>query len=675
MATRPAIDLSEFESEDNFAASAKGILRKPENAHINEDACNQLISELSADQLAAATTSALHTLLIAPAGTGKTKTLTSRVAHLLSQGAKPEEILICTYTNAAAKELIERVTPILKISPKDMWIGTLHAIGLRILRAQGHKEGRPNNQTIIDEVQQNQLILQMMMETHHPSFASPEEGMIAGRIRAFIQEAKNRMMSPEDVLVALRSHSLGWAHGVGREEVEVYAAYQRHTNMYNMLDYSDMLYLPTKLIEEEGSEKVRALWQNKFKHVLVDEYQDVAASQVRFLRNLIGSKASFFVAADDDQCIYSWRGSELKHVTEFLKYWPNATIKKLEHNFRTPRAIFRAAGSLIINNTNRYDKNIKTRDDGKAFVRVVECADPQDEKQRILNAIIDAHQNMDVDLTKMAVLCRVNRMCGEIAAFLEASKIPVNLHEPLPLHAPTVSGLLSWIQAAEGHDNPHIFEKIATIPDAVLDDGKIREIIQRVTAANERNPDKRQGPIAYLRDLRERGKVPQGSNVDQLLDQIEKVRQLINEKPFTPFAEVGQFLGISHIASLSERPDDRNYMKLVQMLDAMMSQNMTVADILASVTQLDINENKPGIHIMTIHGAKGLEFDVVFAPGWEEGEFPGRSRHDEDIVEEERRLAYVAITRARKMFMATWAAYRRGTSKPSRFIDEMGINK
>ncbi|MFZ3481829.1 ATP-dependent helicase [Sphingomonas sp. 3-13AW] len=649
-----------------------------ERSRVNIAACDALLADLSDDQYKAAISDAQHALLIAPAGTGKTRTIAARIAAKLRNGIPMDRILVSTYTNKAANELVERISPMLKTDVREAWVGTLHSIGLRILKADAIRKGQSPDRTIIDEVAQRQIIEQELQKHNHPMADGVDTFTLVRQIIAFINEAKNQMVPPEVAMDTYRKGALRWATGIGEAEIAIYQAYTDYLRLYDMIDYSDMLYLPTLLLEKD--KEFQDTWRGKFDEIIVDEYQDVARAQVRFLNNLVGENTGFFVAADDDQSIYGWRGSEIKNVTKFKNYWPDAAVLHLAYNYRTPRPIFRVAAKLILKNADRYDKDVRTRPDEEAFVRAIECKDREDEKDRILENIMYAHEKLGIPYERMAILCRMNKGCGTIATQLGAEGIPINLHEDLPLHTRPVGALVAWMQAAVGIDNPLNFEKMVRYPEILFDDQMMNQIVQRVTGWNEKNRDQKMGPIGFLVRYREMNKLKDGSAGADLLDNLGKIRQIIHDNPSTPFAEAGRLLGIPEMVSTSKDPDDHLYGRFVSLVDSLANNAATdtgdpvavVKSILGSLTSIDMNSGKTGVNVMTIHKAKGLEFDVVFSPEWEEGEFPSQRHGTVRDLEEERRLAYVAITRARRIMIITWAKGNR-SRRPSQFLQEMGV--
>lgn len=665
----------EFVDDDAFSetpapqpAAAAGDV----NQNVDEKACEALIDELSDDQREAVLADDSTILLIAPAGTGKTKTLTARVANLYARGVMPSRVLTCTYTNAASKELKSRLEPVLRIPIEDLWIGTIHSIGLRILRAHAQDLGLTGADSIVDEEQGTQIVHRLLRDMGHHSVDSPEERGVIKKVLRFIEEAKNRLVTPEAAADLHRERSLDWANGISGDEIKIYAAYAQFLKIYDMIDYNDMLYLTTNLLEQNA--EIGAKWRAKFDAILIDEYQDLSMSQIRLLKNLVDSKRTkLFCAADDDQTIYQWRGSSLESTVRFERYWPGTRVMHLRDNYRTPKAIFDTASRLIRHVADRHDKKVRTRRNPKALVRILEAPDPAQEKQQMLDAMLDGMRSYGVPPERVAVLCRTNKLCQEMATYFAAQGVQVNMHEGLPLNTQPVATLIAWMQLSTKSDNPMMFERMVAYPDRLIDQARIRDVEQRVQDRNEKGTV-RAGPIAYMLDMQARGKIPEGTGAHEFVTRVAEVRRMLlpEQKLSSPFARIGDHLGIKAAAGASERPEDHAYGRFVMLADEMVEQ-IGLAKTLASLTSLDFNAGKAGINITTMHSAKGLEFDLVFAPGWEQGEFPSRNHQNEGNVDEERRLAYVTITRARLMLVVSWSMSRRGQTRPSQFISEMDV--
>lgn len=646
---------------------------------VYKEEVDKALKELSSSQYEAATTDGNNVLLLAPAGTGKTRTLTTRYLRLLAEGVPPEQILLSTFSNGAAAELQERIQPATPIKMEELWIGTTHSIALRVIRAQAKQIGYSNVDTIIDRDQQEEIVKRVMREIGHPMASTPNETNTIKRVLEFIEVAKNRLASPQDARADFDNHDFTWGGSAGVDDIATYDAYERYKQSYDMIDYNDMLYLATKLLE--NNPEVAETWQNTFTHIMVDEYQDLSASQIRMLRNLVvPGKTSFYAAADDDQSIYGWRGSDLQATLSFKRYWPNAQIVHLEENYRTPKSIFDHASSLISHNAQRHAKQIKTRPDSGAFVRTLQKHDPASEKEAVFENVMEGSRKMDVPLERMAVLCRSNRECQEYASYFASRGVEVNLHESIRLDAAPIRALTSWMQISTSADNPLLFEQITSYPEKMASESftlNLMALLARRKAENEKL-----GPIAMIIDDRKEGKrkyVQDGTDGARIADKIIDVRAFIDGmteggtvKPESPFAKLSEYLGIGDRASQSEKAEDHQIGQFMRLADDMVRQ-IGLPKTLASLTQLDLNAGRKGVNIATMHGAKGLEYDIVALPGWSDGDFPNYRRQTDKEVEEERRLAYVAITRAKKLLIISWSGSKHRQARPSRFIQEAGL--
>ncbi len=664
---------NQFESVEGFAEKAKPIAPLEAIASsVKPDIVAKMMSELSEDQRAAAEATAHNILLLAPAGTGKTRTMTTRFLNILSNGVKPERVLMCTYTNAAANELIERIEPALTVKTEDLWVGTTHSIGLRIIREHASLIGLVNVDTIINREEQEEIIKRLMVTNRHPMVNTANEKATIRKILEFIEKAKTVMKSPDEAMIALAEGDVQWAAGVATEDANIYGDYEKYKMAYDMIDYNDMLYMPTRILEQNTN--IAEQWQSMFDHAMVDEYQDLSRSQIRLLKNIIGNKpdgASLYAAADDDQSIYGWRGSDVKATIEFQRYWTNAIIIHITDNYRTPRAIFSHAANLIRHNSNRYPKNINTRVDPDAMVRIVNKIDGAAEKQAVMEAIIEGMKRYNIPHEKVGILCRSNRSCQEYATYLASNKMPVNLHESIQLNAESINALISWMRLNTAADHPLMYEKIASYPEQYLPENALIDHSARLQKRNNRNSDQDKiGPVGLLMEMHEKGKTTTGSKL--LAEKIIEVRDFLGKNQANPFASLAEFLGITKMAAASQRQEDHQLPAFLRLADEMAGQ-IGVTKTLASLTQLDLNAGRKGVNVSTMHGAKGLEYDIVALPEWEDGEFPKNMSKSENELSEERRLAYVALTRPKKMLIVSWSGRGNRQSRPSRFLMESGL--
>ncbi|MBS7671553.1 ATP-dependent helicase [Croceicoccus gelatinilyticus] len=665
----------DFEDDDSFnetLAIATTNDPKPSGNSVDRQVVERMLAELSDEQREAAIKTTRNALLLAPAGTGKTRVMTTRFVHLASSGVPVERLLMCTFTNAAANELLDRVTPAIYGDCDNLWVGTTHAIGLRIIREHAAELNLFNVDTIMDRQQQEEVVTKLMYSTEHPMAGTPNQKPTIDRILDFIEEAKNAMKSPEEAVDAIDAGDVDWARGVSFEDARVYTEYERFKLAYCMIDYNDMLYLPTRLIET--NEEIAETWRGMFAHVLVDEYQDLSRSQIRLLKNIVGTgndAACFYAAADDDQSIYGWRGSDVRATIDFQRYWNEADILQIRDNYRTPKAIFSHASRLIRHNTDRHAKNIRTARDPDALVRSLQKQDEAAEKQAVLENILEGCRRFDIPFERVAILCRSNRMCQEFASFFAAKDVPVNLHESIRLSAEPIRALVNWMQISTKADNPLMYEQIAIYPEVYLPEAAMIDHAARLQKRHNKQPNgPKIGPIAMLLEMHGRGKTTSGSAA--LAEKIVEVRAFLENPPSAPFAALADHLGITEKVANSTRSEDHQLPAFLRLADEMVGQ-IGLTKTLASLTQLDLNAGKDGINITTMHGAKGLEFDIVALPGWEEGEFPNATRRNPNDISEERRLAYVALTRPKKMLIVSWSGRDGRQRRPSRFLTEAGI--
>jgi DNA helicase-2/ATP-dependent DNA helicase PcrA len=410
-----------------------------------------------------------------------------------------------------------------------------------------------------------------------------------------------------------------------------------------------------------------------FDYVMVDEYQDLSRMQIRLLKNIVGSgpkSARFYAAADDDQVIYGWRGSDVRATIDFDRHWKDPEIIQIRDNYRTPRAIFGHAAKLIRHNSERHNKSIRTAIDPDAMIKTIDRQTEAEEREAVMETIIAGHQRFDVPFERIAVLCRSNRQCQEYASYLSSKGLKVNLHESIKLGARPIKALIAWMYLSTKADNPLMYETIAAYPERYLPEAALIDHSARLQKRRNRNPDEKIGPVELLLEMHRNGKVMSGSKA--LAEKIIEVREFLATNPANPFAALSTKLGITEMAASSTEADDHQLPSFLRLADDMVAE-IGLKGTLGSLTQLDLNAGKEGINVATMHGAKGLEYDIVALPGWEESEFPSYQRKTEQEISEERRLAYVAITRAKKMLIVSWSGKNGRGRKPSRFLVESGI--
>lgn len=606
-------------------------------------------------------------LMLAGAGTGKTAALTARLANLLRERkAWPSEILCVTFTNKAAREMRERVGALIGPAVEGMpWLGTFHAIAARMLRRHAEIVGLQSNFTIIDTDDQLRLLKQLIQAEGIDDKRWP-----ARQLAGLIDRWKNRGFNPAD-LDALENEA--WANGKGQR---FYTLYQDRLRALNACDFGDLLLHMLNVFRRER--EVLESYQQRFKYVMVDEYQDTNAVQYLWLRLLAQTRRNICVVGDDDQSIYSWRGAEVANILRFEKDFPGAKVIRLEQNYRSTPHILGAASGLIAENSERLGKTLWTERDGGDKVRVIGVWDGPEEARRV-GEEIERLEREGLPLDRIAILVRAQFQTREF----EDRFIQIGLGYRIVggfrfYERAEIRDALAYLRLIASPADDLAFERIYNTPKRGLGD-KTLEKLHRFARAravpllraaldicdtDELPARARNTLLALIRDF------ARWREAAATLSPAELARTMLDESGYTATLQAERTSEASgRLENLTE-------------LARAMEEYETLGDFLEHVSLVMDNENAADaekVTIMTIHGAKGLEFDHVFLPGWEEGVFPSQRSLDEGglaSLEEERRLAYVAITRARRHCTILHAANRRiygqwTSAIPSRFIGEL----
>ena len=605
-------------------------------------------------------------LVLAGAGTGKTRVLTTRLSHILMQGkAAPWEVLAVTFTNKAAREMQNRVGSLLGRTTEGWWIGTFHALAARILRRHAEAVGLKSNFTIIDQDDQVRLLKQLV-EAHNID----EKRWPPRVISNLIQRWKDRGLMPDAVSDAEGSDS---ADG---KAVLIYREYQDRLQTVNAADFGDLLLLCLELFKAQPS--VLQEYQRKFRYLLVDEYQDTNVAQYLWLRMLAQGHKNICCVGDDDQSIYSWRGAEVGNILRFETDFPGAKVVRLERNYRSTPHILAAASGLIAHNEGRLGKTLWTdlNEGEKVGVRGVWDGV---EEARIVGDEIEAQQNRGHKLNEMAVLVRAGFQTREFEERLITLGLPYRIiggarfYERLEIR-----DAIAYLRVISQPDDDLAFERIVNTPKRGLGDTTIQTI--NIYARAERIPMVvAVHKLLETDELRARAR----STLQELLNDFGRWRTLAAEVDHVDLTrQVLDESGYTAMWKMSKAPEAEGRLENLKELLTAMEDFENLQGFLEHVSLVMENEESTSqdkVTLMTLHGAKGLEFDTVFLPGWEEGLFPHQRALDEggsSALEEERRLAYVGLTRARKSAMISFAANRRiygnwQSAIPSRFIDEL----
>ncbi|WP_405274568.1 UvrD-helicase domain-containing protein [Gaopeijia maritima] len=629
---------------------------------------SELLDSLNPEQRVAAEHFEGPSLVLAGAGSGKTRVLTTRIAHLVQEhGVPPERILAVTFTNKAAGEMRERIGGLLGGEPRGMWVGTFHALGVRILRRHAPRLGWERTFTIFDAEQS----LRQVKRTLESLDFDPKRFNPKG-VRSMMSGAKNQLVTPGQFQ---QEHGEGFDL-FARAVAKVYPAYQTALKDQNAMDFDDLLVKPVELLQNDQT--VLDEYRRRFAFLLVDEYQDTNHAQFRFLQLLAAEHGNLMVVGDDDQSIYGWRGADLRNILDFESTWPGSMVVRLERNYRSTAVILEAANQVIAENVNRKGKTLRTDREGGEKIGVVECFDENDEARVVVDEIKARYQNGPAlhNYRDFAVLYRTNAQSRALEDAFRRSGVPyqivggVRFYErreiqdvmgylrlvsnPLDEDAflrvvnyprrgigNTTVARLREAAAAEGAGLLEAASRATTLPNVPTGGARqLEAFAELVSTWSARAATTRVGPLlealvdelGLYKALEDEG--PEGE------DRIDNVKELIaGALDFN--AELLDELDPEEIDAFSE-------------LDLFLQRVALVAD----VDRLDGDVDS--VTMMTLHNAKGLEFPVVFITGLEDGLFPLSRAYDEPAtMEEERRLFYVGVTRARDTLILCHARQRR----------------
>jgi DNA helicase-2/ATP-dependent DNA helicase PcrA len=606
-------------------------------------------------------------LVLAGAGTGKTAALTARLAHLVAtRRAWPSEILSVTFTNKAAREMKERVGRIVGDAVEGMpWLGTFHSIGAKMLRRHAELVGLQANFTILDTDDQLRLLKQLI------AAADLDEKRWPARLLAgLIDRWKNRGWTPDQIDAG---ESEAFANGKG---AELYARYQERLKALNACDFGDLLLHMLVILKTRRD--VLEHYQQRFKYILVDEYQDTNQSQYLWLRLLAQQRKNICCVGDDDQSIYSWRGAEIANILRFEKDFPGAKIVRLEQNYRSTPNILAAASGLIAHNGGRLGKTLWTEHDEGEKVQVVGVWDGPEEARRV-GEEIESVQRRGGHLDDVAILVRAQFQTREFEDRFIAIGLPYRIVGGFRFYERAeIRDALAYLRVIAQPADDLAFERIVNTPKRGLGD----KAVQKVHSLARAQGVPLMMAAAQILDTDEL--TPQArKSLGNLVGDIARWRGKLNELPHAELARIVlDESGYTAMLQADRSADSAGRLENLAELTRAMEEYETLGTFLEHVSLVmenDAARHEEKVTIMTIHAAKGLEFATVFLAGWEEGVFPSQRSLDEGgnaSLEEERRLAYVAITRARQKCFIFHAANRRiygqwTSSIPSRFVAEL----
>ena len=608
-------------------------------------------------------------LVLAGAGTGKTRVLITRLAHILMEGrANPRQILAVTFTNKAAREMRDRVAGLLGRPVDDWWVGTFHALAARILRTHAEAAGLKANFTILDQDDQTRLIKQLMAERQIDEKRHPARAVLGA-----IQRWKDRGLEPGKI----PQDEVTDAAAEGRI-LDIYADYQERLKAVNAVDFGDLLLHCVVMFRDYPD--IAEKYQRKFRYLLVDEYQDTNVAQYLWLRLLARGHGNICCVGDDDQSIYSWRGAEVENILRFENDFPGANVVRLERNYRSTPHILAAASHLISHNEGRLGKTLwtETGDGDGEKVRLCGHWDGEQEALAVCREV-EAEHAKGCRLDRMAALVRAGFQTREFEERLITLGVPYRvIGGPRFYERREIRDAVAYLRVIAQPDDDLAFERIVNVPSRKIGKVTLNTFHQLARAASISLSQAVSG-LLDTDELRPRLK----TTLQGLMDDFERWRGMMASTPPAELAErVLDETGYAAMWRANKSPDAPGRLDNLKELVAALEEFETLADFLEHVSLVmdnDDNATSDKLNLMTLHGAKGLEFDVVFLPGWEDGLFPHKLALEEtgrDGLEEERRLAYVGLTRARKKAVVSFAANRRvygqwQSAVPSRFIDEL----
>ncbi len=609
-------------------------------------------------------------LVLAGAGTGKTRVLTTRIAHILAtRRAFPSEILAVTFTNKAAREMKERIGRYVGEAVEGMpWLGTFHSIGVKLLRRHAELAGLRSDFTILDTDDQLRLLKQIIVAE-----GIDEKRWPARQMASAIDGWKNKGLRPADIP---EGEARAYANGLGRK---VYADYQARLKVLNAVDFGDLLVETMAILRDHPD--VLADYHRRFKFILVDEYQDTNVVQYLWLRLLAQGARNICCVGDDDQSIYGWRGAEVDNILRYERDFPGARVIRLERNYRSTSHILGAASHLIAHNEARLGKTLFTEeisdpDEGK--VRVASAWDSEEEA-RAIGEEIERFQRQGVSLDEIAILVRASFQMREFEDRFITLGLPYRvIGGPRFYERMEIRDALAYLRLVAQPADDLAFERIVNTPRRGIGETSVRALHDHARANGI--------PLLQAaRDLvaTEEFAARTRASLRGFVEMVDRWRGQLDALKHTELAEV--ILEESGYTEMwqNDRSADapgrlENLKELIRSMDEFDSMSGFLEHI-SLVMDRDGADGEEAVSIMTLHSAKGLEFDTVFLPGWEEGLFPHQRALDEggrSGLEEERRLAYVGLTRAKRNCLIWFSANRRihgswQSSIPSRFLDEL----
>ena len=641
------------------------------------------LDELNSEQLEAVKNTDGPCMVIAGAGSGKTRVLTYRIAHLIEKGVDPFNILALTFTNKAAKEMKERVGKILGgTEARNLWMGTFHSVFARILRTEAELIGYPRNFTIYDTQDSKNLIKTIVKE-----YGLDDKLYKPGIVYNRISSAKNNLISAQSYLN--NATVMGDDRSTGRPRIgEIYSTYERRCFRAGAMDFDDLLFKTNVLFRDHL--EVLYKYQHRFKYLLVDEYQDTNYSQYLIVKKLASAHENLVVVGDDAQSIYAFRGANIQNILNFKNDYPDYKLYKLEQNYRSTKMIVDAANSIIKKNKDQIEKKVWTANGEGERLKVIRTLSDNEEGFAVANSIFDIKQNTNAANSDFAILYRTNAQSRSFEESLRRLNVPYKIYGGLSFYQrKEIKDLLSYFRLIANHNDEEAFKRVINYPKRGIGKTSIESLI---VIANEQN--KSLWEVATnLHEIPTKINNGTKGKINDFCTMIKSFAvRLDTENAFELGKEIAASTGMMRELHADKTPEGvSRYDNIQELLNGIKEftvknereENLvTLSDFLIDVALLtnadnDKEEDNNKVVMMTIHSAKGLEFPYVYIVGLEENLFPSQmSLTTRDDLEEERRLFYVALTRAEKKATLSYATsrYKWGnliSCEPSRFLEEI----
>ena len=623
-------------------------------------------------------------LVLAGAGSGKTRVITEKIAYLIREcGYAPHQIAAVTFTNKAAREMKERVGQLLGSGARGLHVSTFHALGLDIIRRELQALGYRRGFSIFDQDDSRALLRELLLK------AGDVDNDYLAMAQSRISSWKNASLSPADLQLQAVSQ--------GEQVLAVlYEQYQRALRAYNALDFDDLIGLPVQLFDEQPA--VLQRWQSRIRYLLVDEYQDTNACQYRLVRQLVGGRSGLTVVGDDDQSIYAWRGAQPENLSLLQHDFPGLKLVKLEQNYRSTGRILKAANQLIANNPHAFEKALWSELGYGDPIRVLHCANDEAEAERVAMDLLTCHLQQRARFGDIAVLYRSNHQSRQLEMQLQQLNVPYTLTGGTSFFARSeVKDIMAYLRLLVNPDDDNAFLRIVNVPRRKIGPNTLEKLglfSQQVqtglfTAIGHSSAAEVLGHETQAR-LQEFARWMDGVRLQSQRDDdpVAAVREMVSDMDY----EAWLHQNASSDAVAKRRMDNVHYLldslarslidSMADDTDSTRDGGDALADAIGKLVLRDLLERQEEqddsdrVQLLTLHAAKGLEFPYVYILGWEENILPHRNSIESDQIEEERRLAYVGITRAQRQLTLSLARRRKqygqvNECSPSRFLDEL----